>query len=221
MEFLVSFRLALIATGILTIVGFPIAYWLAFSRWKWKPLIEALVSLPMLLPPTVLGFYLLLSMGPEGWLGRLWETLFHQKIAFSFAGLVVASVCCSLPFTVQPLQATFQGINPRLLEASRTLGASRLRTFLKVILPSAMPGVLSAAVLSFAHIMGEFGVVLMVGGNIPGQTRTVSIAIYDLVETLQYERAAWLSLLLLLMAYGILTVLYLFNRKVLQLWQRA
>jgi molybdate transport system permease protein len=221
MEILLSLKLAIIATGILICIGFPIAYWLAFSKWRGKPFVEAIVSLPMLLPPTVLGFYLLLSMGPNGWMGKVWGGLFHQRLAFSFAGLVLASVVCSLPFTVQPLQATFQGINPRVLEASWTLGASRLRTFLRVILPSSMPGVLSAAVLSFAHILGEFGVVLMVGGNIPGQTRTVSIAIYDLVETLEYGKASWLCLFLLIMAYGILTGLYLFNRKVLQLWQRA
>ena len=213
MEILVSMKLALAATAILVLVAFPISYWLAYSRWRWKPLIEATVALPMLLPPTVLGFYLLLAMGPNGWLGKVWSGLFHQRIIFSFAGLVLASVCCSLPFAVQPLQATFQGISPRLLEASRTLGASRIRTFFRVILPNSKPGLLSAAVLSFAHVMGEFGVVLMVGGNIPGQTRTVSIAIYDLVESMEYGKAAWLSLFLLLMAYGLLLGLYLFNRK--------
>lgn len=216
---LLSLKLSAITTAILMILALPLGYWLAFFRWRWKPFVEAVMALPLVLPPTVLGFYLLLFLGKNGWLGSIWETLFHHSLAFTFTGLVFASVCYSLPFAIQPIQASFQGINPRLLEASWTLGVSKARTFFRVILPNSIPGLLSALVLSFAHTMGEFGVVLMVGGNIPGETRIVSIAIYDLVEAMEYGQAGWMALFLLLFSYCILVMMYLFNQKVFP-WQR-
>jgi molybdate transport system permease protein len=216
-----SLRLAAITTVILLAIGIPIAYWIAFSRWRLKPVIEAVIALPLVLPPPVLGFYLLLAMGSRGWLGRLWDSLFDMPLAFSFSGLLIASVCYSLPFTVQPLQAAFAGLNPRLLEASWTLGASRTVTFFKVIWPNSLPGVLAAAVLTFTHTLGEFGVVLMVGGNIPGQTRTVSIAIYDLVEALHYDRAGTMALTLLALSYFVLLAFYVTNTRTFQLWRHT
>lgn len=216
---LLTLRLAAVSTVLLMLVGMPLAYWLARSRFRLKPLVEATVALPLVLPPTVLGFYLLLLMGSKGWLGRLWEGVFHQRLAFTFTGLVIASVCYSLPFAVQPMQAAFQGISPRLLEAAYTLGATPFWTFWRVVLPNAMPGVVAAAVLAFSHTIGEFGVILMVGGNIPGETKTVSIAIYDLVEALEYSEAGRLALMLMVLAYLVLAGFYLFNRRILQLWR--
>lgn len=216
---LLTLRLSAVTTALLMLVGMPLAYWLARTRFRLKPLVEATVALPLVLPPTVLGFYLLLAMGSHGWIGRVWEALFHQRLPFTFTGLVIASVCYSLPFAVQPMQAAFQGLSPRLLEAAHTLGASPLRTFWRVVLPNAMPGVVAAAVLSFSHTVGEFGVILMVGGNIPGETKTVSIAIYDLVEALEYSQAGRLALVLVVLAYMVLAGFYLFNRRILQLWR--
>lgn len=216
---LLSIQLSAWSTVILMIIGLPVAAWLAYSRWRFKPLIEAIVALPLVLPPTVLGFYLLLAMGPSGWIGKTWESLFHQRLPFTFTGLVIASVFYSLPFAVQPLQAAFQGLDRRLLEASYTLGASRLRTFWRIVLPCCLPGLVAAGVLSFAHTMGEFGVVLMVGGNVPGETKTVSIAIYDMVEALEYDTAGQFALLLLILSYLLLVGFYLFNRKVFQAWR--
>lgn len=218
---LLSLKLASLTTGILLVVGMPLAYALAVSRGRFKPLLEATVALPVVLPPTVLGFYMLLAMGPHGFLGAFWGGVFHERLPFTFTGLLLASACYSLPFAVQPMQAAFQGLNPRLLEVSWTLGVSRLSTFVRVVLPLAMPGVLTSAVLTFAHTLGEFGVVLMVGGNIPGETKTLSIAIYDLVEALDYGRAGQLSLALLVLSYLLLVVVYVFNKKVFQLWQQA
>lgn len=208
-----TLKLSLTTTFILLLLGMPLAYWLARSRWKWKPLVEAVVALPLVLPPTVLGFYLLIFMGGNGFLGRFWETVFHSPLAFTFQGLVIASLCYSLPFAVQPLLTAFQKIEPEQLEAAWLSGASYWQAFLFIVLPNSRQGILSATVLAFAHTMGEFGVVLMVGGNIPGQTRTVSIAIYDLVEALNYPQAAQLALLLLAFSYAVLTVLYLINRR--------
>ena len=212
---LLTLQLALITTGILLLMGIPLAYWLAHSKRQWKPLIEATVALPLVLPPTVLGFYLLLFMGDKGWLGRIWQTLFHHPLAFTFQGLVIASILYSLPFTVQPLQVAFQKIEPELMEAAWTSGASWWQTFLHIVLPNSVQGLLSAIVLSFAHTLGEFGVVLMVGGNIPGQTRTLSIALYDWVEAMDFTRAGKLALLLLVVAYGVLAIVSLLNRKAL------
>ncbi|MBO9540335.1 molybdate ABC transporter permease subunit [bacterium] len=214
-EFALTLKLAVLTTGILLIVGTPIAYALAFARGRWKPLLEATVLLPLVLPPTVLGFYLLVGMAK---LGPWWEAIFRQRLAFSFTGLLLASVCFSLPFAVQPLQAAFRGVDARLIEASHTLGASRWRTFWRVVLPASRAGVASAALLSFAHTMGEFGVVLMVGGNIPGQTRTVSIALYDMVEAMEYAQASRLALLLVVFSYLVLFLLSRLNRKGAATW---
>ena len=209
---LLSLRLAAFTTAVLLVLGLPLAYWLAFTRWKGRPFVEALVALPLVLPPTVLGFYLLVALGAESPLGRLLET-WGLRLAFSFPGLLLASVLYSLPFTVQPFAAAFAAVPPRLREAAATLGARPLRTFTSVILPLAWPGVLSGMVLSFAHTLGEFGVVLMVGGNIPGRTRTVSIAIYDHVQALEYGVAARTSLLLLAFSFLTLLITYGLRRR--------
>src|SRR5437879_2248494 len=181
-----SLKLAACVAAILLAIGMPVAYWLAYSTWRGKFLLESIVALPLVLPPTVLGFYALVAMGPRGPLGKLWIALFGHGLAFTFTGLILASVLYSFPFAVQPLIASFEGVDPRLLDASAVLGAGALRTFWRVILPLSLPGVVTAAVLSFAHTLGEFGVVLMVGGNLAGVTRTVSIDIYDRVQSLEY-----------------------------------
>jgi len=209
-----SVRLALCVSAILFAVGMPVAYWLAFSRWRGKFLVESLVALPLVLPPTVLGLYLLLAMGPRGPLGKLWQALFGHGLAFTFTGLIFASVLYSLPFTVQPLVASFEGVDRKLLDASAVLGANAFRTFRRVVLPMSIPGVLTALVLSFAHTIGEFGVVLMVGGNLPGVTRTVSIDIYDHVQSLEYADANRMAVILLVFSFTVLSVVYGLNRRV-------
>jgi molybdate transport system permease protein len=209
---LLSIRLALCVSSILFVVGLPLAYWLTYSRWRWKFLLEAVVALPLVLPPTVLGFYMLLAMGPRGALGKLWYAAFGHGLAFTFAGLVIASVLYSLPFAVQPLIASFETVDRKLLDASAVLGASRMRTFRRVILPLSVPGIVTALVLSFAHTLGEFGVVLMVGGNLPGVTRTVSIDIYDRVQSLDYASASHTALLLLVISFAVLSAVYGINR---------
>jgi molybdate transport system permease protein len=208
-----TLQLALTVSLILLILGLPIAYWIAFSRWRWKFLVEALVALPIVLPPTVLGFYVLIALGPHSPLGRWWISLTGHTLAFTFAGLVIGSIFYSLPFAVQPLAASFSSVDSRLLAASETLGASRLRTFLQVITPLSVPGLITGTALSFAHTMGEFGVVLMVGGNIPGITRTVSIDIYDRVQSSDYAGANLTALVLLAVCFGLLAVVYGMNRK--------
>ena len=210
---LLSVRLALSVTAILFAVGMPLAYWLAYSRWRGKFLVESIVALPLVLPPTVLGFYLLIAMGPRGPLGELWQAAFGHGLAFTFTGLVFASVLYSLPFTVQPLVASFESVDRTLLNASAVLGAGALRTFWRVILPMSVPGVLTAVVLSFAHTIGEFGVVLMVGGNLPGATRTVSIDIYDHVQSLDYAGANRMALVLVVFSFLVLSVVYGVNRR--------
>lgn len=210
---LLSLRLALCVSAILFVLGMPLAYWLAYSRWRLKFLLEALVALPLVLPPTVLGFYMLLAMGPRGPLGKFWHAAFGHGLAFTFAGLVIASVLYSLPFAVQPLVASFETVDRKLLDASAILGASRMRTFRRVILPLSVPGIITALVLSFAHTLGEFGVVLMVGGNLPGVTRTVSIDIYDRVQSLDYAGASRTALLLLLISFAVLSAVYGINRR--------
>jgi molybdate transport system permease protein len=194
------------------------AYGLAFSTWRGKFLVESVVALPLVLPPTVLGFYALIAMGPRGPLGKFWQSLFGHPLAFTFTGLVLASMLYSLPFAVQPLVASFESLDRRLLDASAVLGADRARTFARIILPLAWPGVLTALVLSFAHTLGEFGVVLMVGGNLPGVTRTVSIDIYDRVQALDYAAAHETALLLLLISFVVLSIVYGVNRRVWSLW---
>ena len=210
---LLSIRLALSVSAILFVVAVPLAYWLAYSQWRWKFLLEAVVALPLVLPPTVLGFYMLLAMGPRGPLGKLWHAAFGRGLAFTFAGLVIASVLYSFPFAVQPLIASFETVDRKLLDASAILGAGRMRTFSRVILPLSVPGIITALVLSFAHTLGEFGVVLMVGGNLAGVTRTVSIDIYDRVQSLDYTSANRTALLLLAISFLVLSAVYGINRR--------
>jgi len=215
---LVSLRLSATVAVLLQLFSLPLAYALAFAKWRGKFLVESVVALPLVLPPTVLGFYALLAMGPRGPLGKLWQSLFGHPLAFTFAGLVIASFVYSLPFAVQPVVASFEALDRRLLDASAVLGAGRMRTFARVILPLAWPGVLTALVLSFAHTLGEFGVVLMVGGNLPGITRTVSIDIYDRVQSLDYGGAQQTALLLLLICFVVLSIVYGVNRRVWSPW---
>jgi len=213
-----SLRLALCVSSLLLIIGMPLAYWLAYSSWRGKFLLESVVALPLVLPPTVLGFYALVAMGPHGPLGKLWIALFGHGLAFTFGGLILASVLYSFPFAVQPLVASFESVDRKLLDASAVLGAGRRRTFWRVILPLSLPGVVTAVVLSFAHTLGEFGVVLMVGGNLAGVTRTVSIDIYDRVQSLEYGEANRMALLLLVISFAVLSVVYAVNRRVWTPW---
>ena len=212
--FWLTLQLAAVVSAILFALGLPIAYWIAFSRWRWKFLVEAAVALPIVLPPTVLGFYVLLALGSRSPLGRWWQSLTGHTLAFTFAGLVIGSILYSLPFAVQPFAASFSSVDRKLMAASATLGASPFRTFSRVVLPLSVPGLITGIALSFAHTMGEFGVVLMVGGNIPGVTRTVSIDIYDKVQTSNYSAANETALLLLVLAFAILSFVYAVNRKV-------
>ncbi len=211
---LLSIRLAACVSAILFAIGLPLAYWLAYSRWRGKFLVESIVALPLVLPPTVLGFYVLVAMGTRGPLGKFWQATFGHGLAFSFTGLVIASVLYSLPFAVQPLAASFEGIDRKLLDASAVLGATALRTFFRVILPMSVPGVVTALVLSFAHTLGEFGVVLMGGGNLAGSTRTISIDIYDHVQSLEYAEANRLALVLLAFSFVVLSIVYGVNRQI-------
>lgn len=216
-----SLELAGSVAAILLMIGMPIAYWLAYSNWRGKFLLESVVALPLVLPPTVLGFYALVAMGPRGPLGKLWVALTGHGLAFTFSGLIVASVFYSFPFAVQPLITSFESIDRKLLDASAVLGAGKWRTFCSVILPLSLPGILTAVVLSFAHTLGEFGVVLMVGGNLAGVTRTVSIDIYDRVQALEYGEANRLALLLLAIAFAVLCLVYAVNRRVwMPAWTR-
>jgi len=216
--FWLTIRLAVLVAAALLILGLPIAYWLAYSRRRWKFLAEAVVALPIVLPPTVLGFYVLVALGSRSPLGRWWQSLTGHTLAFTFTGLVIGSIIYSLPFAVQPFAAAFSLVDPRLMAASATLGSSKLRTFLKVILPLSIPGVVTGVALSFAHTMGEFGVVLMIGGNIPGVTRTVSIDIYDQVQALNYAAANQTALLLLAISFIVLSLVYAVNRKTGAAW---
>jgi molybdate transport system permease protein len=213
-----TLRLALTVCAVLMVVGIPIASWVAFSRWRWKFLVEAIVALPLVLPPTVLGFYVLVAMGSASPLGRLHIRMFGHGLPFTFAGLAIASVIYSLPFAVQPMAAAFSQVDRDLLNASAILGASRLRTFGRIVLPLSRGGIITGAVLSFAHTLGEFGVVLMVGGNIPGVTRTVSIAIYDHVQALDYQGANAMALLLMAFSFITLSVTYAVNRRMWAVW---
>jgi molybdate transport system permease protein len=211
--FWLTVELAVVVSAILFALGLPIAYWIAFSRARWKFLVESLVALPIVLPPTVLGFYVLVALGSRSLLGRWWLSLTGHTLAFTFTGLVIGSVLYSLPFSVQPFAASFSSVDPKLLAASATLGASPMRTFLRVVLPLSIPGLVTGVALTFAHTMGEFGVVLMVGGNIPGVTRTVSIDIYDQVEAANYASANAMALLLLAFCFAVLTIVYGINRR--------
>lgn len=213
-----SARLAVLVAAILLVLAIPLAYWLSQSKWRGKFLIESVIALPLVLPPTVLGFYLLVAMGANGWLGQLWLAWFGHTLAFTFTGLVAASILYSLPFAVQPLVMAFESIDRRLLDAAAVLGAGRWRAFRQILLPLSFPGIVTAAVLSFAHTLGEFGVVLMVGGNIPGVTRTVSIDIYDHVQSLEYAAANRMAIALLLISFAVLSTIYAVNRRVWSPW---
>jgi molybdate transport system permease protein len=213
-----SARLSASTTAILLVIGMPLAHWLAFSRRRWKFLVEAVVALPLVLPPTVLGFYVLLAIGPRSPVGALYARLTGGMLPFSFQGLLLASVLYSLPFTVQPVAAAFAAVDRGLVEASWCLGVSRLATFRRVVVPLSLRGIAAGAVLSFAHTMGEFGVVLMVGGNIAGVTRTVSISIYDQVQALDYAAATRTSLFLLGFSFVVLALTYALQRRVWNVW---
>ncbi len=208
-----SLQLAAVTTVILLLIATPIAWWLSRTRSAWRAPVQAVVALPIVLPPTVMGFYLLVLLGPASDFGQWWLTLSGGTLTFSFSGLVIASCLYSLPFAVQPLQNAFEPLGDHEIEAARTLGASRIDAFFSVVMPMSRAGFLNAAVLSFAHTVGEFGVVLMVGGNIPGETRVVSIAIYDAVESLDYTTAHNLSAILLIGSFLVLFALFLANRR--------
>jgi len=211
--FRLTLELAFTVSVILLFIGLPIAYWIAFSRWRWKFLVEAVVALPIVLPPTVLGFYVLVALGPRSPLGRWWIALTGHTLAFTFSGLVIGSILYSLPFAVQPFAASFAAVDRKLISAAATLGASPFRTFLTIVAPLSMPGLVTGSALSFAHTMGEFGVVLMVGGNIPGLTRTVSIDIYDRVQSSDYAGANQTALILLIVCFALLALVYGLNRR--------
>ena len=210
-----TFKLAAVTTLILCLIGIPFAWWLSQTRVRIKPVLETLVSMPLVLPPSVLGFYLLLAFSPTHWFGQFMDQAAGLKLAFSFEGLVIASVIFSFPFLVHPVQSGFQNLSPSLSEAAYTLGKSRWQTFLHVLLPNIKPQLLAGIVLAFAHTIGEFGVVLMIGGNLPGETRVASIAIYDEVESLNYASANFYALVLFAVCFGILLTVYLLNKKLI------
>lgn len=214
----ITLKLAAVTTLILIIFGTPLAWWLSQTRFRGKFLVEAIVALPLVLPPTVLGFYLMVAMGPEGPVGGFFRAIGGQPPVFSFAGLVIGSVIYSLPFVVQPLQDAFNAMGTRPLEAAATLRASPWDRFWSVAVPLARPGFVTAAVLGFAHTLGEFGVVLMIGGNIPGETQVVSIAIYDHVESLAYTQAHWVAGTLLVISFLLLVAVYAGNGK-FRIWK--
>jgi molybdate transport system permease protein len=208
-----SLKLAACTTLILCLIGLPLAYWLAVSRRRWTVLVEAIVALPLVLPPTVLGFYLLVALGPASPLGQVFEGITGHTLPFSFVGLLVASVLYSLPFAVRPFMVGFAGVDRRLVEASWCLGVSRVGTFVRVVLPLSWTGILTGIILSFAHTIGEFGVVYMVGGKIPGVTRTISIVIYDDVQAFDYEAAGQTAALLLGFSFAVLAATYALQRR--------
>ena len=209
-----SVRLASATSAALLVAGVPLAYWIVFSPRRWKYVVEAIVALPLVLPPTVLGFYVLIAIGPLSPIGRAYARVAGHGLPFTFEGLLIASMLYSLPFAVQPFSAEFAAVDRRLLEASWSLGVSRAETFRRIVLPLSVRGLVTGIVLSFAHTLGEFGVVLMVGGNLPGVTRTVSISIYDAVQSLDYALASRTSLVLLVVSFAILTAVYALQRSV-------
>ena len=212
-----TLKLAAMTTLVLAVIGLPLAYWLATTTRRWRPIVDAAVAVPLLLPPTVLGFYVLTATGPESTIGRLYGRLFDGTLPFSFAGVLLASVLYNLPFAVRPFASGFAAVDRRLIEAARCLGASPVRTFATVVIPLSWPAVLAGLALAFAHTVGEFGVVLMVGGNIPGITRTIALAIYDDVQALDYAAANEASAVLLLFAVSVLAITYSLQRRVLPL----
>ena len=209
---IVTIKLAIVSTSILVLIGTPIAWWLSQTKFKFKAVFEAIIALPLILPPTVLGFYLLITLGSNGPIGKLLESLGGSSIAFTFTGLVIGSVIYSMPFVVQPLQNSFSSVGRKPLEVAATLGASKIDRFFSVAVPLSRSGFITAAVLGFAHTVGEFGVVLMIGGNIPGETGVVSIAIYDHVEAMEYGQAHWLAGGLLATSFLMLLFVYIINR---------
>ena len=208
-----SLKLASVTVIALMIIAIPLAWWLAHTRWRIRPALESVIAMPLILPPTVLGFYLLLFLGPAGWGGQLMTAIGAQPLAFSFAGLVIGSMIYSLPFAVQPLQAAFQNIGKDAIEVAATLRASPLDRFFSIVLPLSRRGLLTATVLTFAHTLGEFGVLLMIGGNIPGRTQVASIAIYSHVEAMDYEAAHTLSITMLVLSFTLLLLVFMFNRQ--------
>ncbi|MFT5136161.1 MAG: molybdate transport system permease protein [Arenicella sp.] len=210
---LITLKLAAITTVILLLIGTPLAWWMSRTRWRFKFVIEAVIALPLVLPPTVLGFYLLIALGPNGLIGGALQSVGARPLAFTFTGLVIGSAIYSLPFVVQPLQDAFNSVGRWPMEVAATLGASPMDRFFSIAVPLARPGFITATVLGFAHTVGEFGVVLMIGGNIPGETQVVSIAIYDHVESMQYTHAHLLSAGLLLMSFTMLLLVYALNRR--------
>ena len=213
---ILTFKLAAITTFFLMLIGIPMAYWLANWHSRWKAVFQTLVSMPLVLPPTVLGFYLLIAFNPSGWLGTFLAETFSLNLLFSFEGLVIASIIYSLPFMVNPIQSGFQSLPATLAEASFTLGKSRWETFAKVLLPNIKPSLLTGIVISFAHTIGEFGVILMIGGSIPGETKVASIAIYNEVEALNYGGANTYAGILLVLTFVILLSVYIINRRFLK-----
>jgi molybdate transport system permease protein len=213
-----TLKLAAVVCTILFLVGMPIASWLSSTRWRWKFMVESVVALPLVLPPTVLGFYILVALGSQSPVGRWYRTLSGHGLPFTFAGLAIASVIYSLPFMVQPMAAAFGQVDRSLINASATLGASRWRTFFRIVLPLSVSGIVTGVVLSFAHTLGEFGVVLMVGGNIPGVTETISIAIYDNVQALNYSAANHMALILMAFSFVTLSLTYALNRGAGNIW---
>ena len=210
---ILTLKLALTATAILLLVGTPLAWWLARTRARLKPVAEAIVALPLVLPPTVLGFYLLILLNPQSAIGSFWLSVTGETLTFSFSGLVLASVLYSLPFMIQPLQSAFETIARKPMELAASLGASPWDAFVSVAVPASARGFVTAIVLTFAHTLGEFGIVLMVGGNIPDRTRVISIAVYENVERLDYAQAHSLSLVLLALSFSVLLFVYIFNRR--------
>jgi len=206
-------KLAFWTTLILFLVGLPIAYFLAFSKFRLKAIIEALISMPMVLPPTVIGFYILVAYSPQNWFGKMMEQWFNIRLAFSFGGILIASILCSLPFMIQPLQNGLMALSPNLKEAAYTMGKSRLTTFLKVLLPNIRGSIIIATTMTFAHTVGEFGIVLMVGGNMPGATRVASIALYDEVQALNYKEANQYALVLFIVSFIVLSIVYSIHKK--------
>lgn len=207
-------KLAFWTTAILFIIGLPIAYFLAFSRCRLKVLLEALISMPMVLPPTVLGFYILIAYSPQNWFGRTIEEWFGLRLAFSFSGILIASIICSFPFMIQPLQNGLSALPTSLKEASYTMGKSPINTFFNVLLPNIRGSVIISIAMTFAHTVGEFGIVLMVGGNMPGETRVASIALYDEVQALNYEAANQYALVLFIASFLVLSIIYSINKKI-------
>jgi molybdate transport system permease protein len=210
---LLTARLATFTTLILLVVGLPISYFMAYSNFRFKPVLEAMVSMPLVLPPSVIGYYILVAYSPNYWFGRILNEAFDLQLAFSFEGILIASVVFSLPFMVQPLSNGLRSIPVSLREASYTLGKSKTVTFFRVLLPNIKPSLITAVALTFAHCIGEFGIILMVGGNMPGETRVASIAIYDEVQALNFEAANQYALILFIISFVILTLIYTINKK--------